>query len=920
MRKLLFFVTLIFMTCFTTFAFAQSRIPQETYNWLQVTGQPGLGSLDSVMVAFFEVPDTETSTLYFAIRHPHLTNTSPDWYATTGNTIYTLIGGSGTLTDAKSRQLQYDAGELSGNDHLTGTTLDTLVYNITAPGTTWVYFSGVNPSQGEYIGNKYYFKIVVEATNGIDLKNAFQLDISTVSSGNPTGLAGVSTFAYSWNIALLGVSNIFNSFPFVPEGDVGDYVVFTNFDFDWDGTTNPSGVAYNKSNALSEASSLGAISPSLQGVPYYNTSYQITSGEDNGTWKAKYDEGTDIWINTSEFWAWNNSTAINDQIFYDVVPYRTYSSYYVPSPPNRVSTSYIDGQAIDDGIDTETINMQIVDSAGSPVLYVRDVYVSLTGSAQITSASNTSTGLPASAALITTDIDGLAWFTISNNTTEVVYINVYTNGTNGSDTLPGTNNQIYVNFHPVGIGPLDHILITDALNGTEVTTYTMTTDDSYTVYASGYDALSNFIDLVSVDWDKTGTLDAISGSSTSYTFSPSTAPTSGIITVDDGATHTDTTGTLTVNPGALDHFVITTISDPQELAVAFNITITAQDTVNNTVMGFTGTVDLTGPTGMVPAITAAFVTGARTESITISNIQSGVAITATNSAGAENGISNTFDVTDTTAPAAPTVTSTTPIDDFTPTWIWNTPATTVEFRYSLVDGGPWSITVATNYTSAALPYGTYTLYVQARDSLNNWSTSGNFTVEIAPIPDHFAFMVQPIDAIANTPIIIKIEARDAVDALKAAFNNAVTLTDSTGSITPASITFTNGVFDGTVTIPDIQNDVTITVTYGTATGTSNTFKSYFPKYNIRNNVINPRNGDLVEIYFETTKNQKVTAKVYDLAGDLVKTLIDKSYSAGGHSFTWDGKSKRNKPCVKGLYFIVVRIGKSRKVYKVLIVN
>ena len=51
-------------------AFGQSRIPKETDNYLQITGQTGLGGLDRVSVVFFEVPDTVTSTLYFAVRSP----------------------------------------------------------------------------------------------------------------------------------------------------------------------------------------------------------------------------------------------------------------------------------------------------------------------------------------------------------------------------------------------------------------------------------------------------------------------------------------------------------------------------------------------------------------------------------------------------------------------------------------------------------------------------------------------------------------------------------------------------------------------------------------------------------------------------------------------------------------------------------
>ena len=54
-----------------------------------------------------------------------------------------------------------------------------------------------------------------------------------------------------------------------------------------------------------------------------------------------------------------------------------------------------------------------------------------------------------------------------------------------------------------------------------------------------------------------------------------------------------TTGTLIVSTGPLDHFAVTT-PGTQTAGTAFAITtITAKDANNNTVVSFTGTVDLT---------------------------------------------------------------------------------------------------------------------------------------------------------------------------------------------------------------------------------------------------------------------------------------------------------------------------------------
>ncbi|MDY6827642.1 MAG: hypothetical protein SVV67_10875, partial [Bacillota bacterium] len=162
--------------------FGQSRIPSGSGNYLQTTGDTSNGDRDSYMVAFFEVPDTIDSTLYFAINHggidiltPAVDN--PDQGAAGPNWNYYLVGGSGTVSSSVSRQLTF-AGLAEAT---TGTVLDTQSYTNE---NGWNYFDGVSPSQGEHIGNKYYFKIVAEA--GGNDKNGFQLDVSFSNSGTPS--------------------------------------------------------------------------------------------------------------------------------------------------------------------------------------------------------------------------------------------------------------------------------------------------------------------------------------------------------------------------------------------------------------------------------------------------------------------------------------------------------------------------------------------------------------------------------------------------------------------------------------------------------------------------------------------------------------------------------------------------------------
>src|SRR5205085_2126221 len=114
------------------------------------------------------------------------------------------------------------------------------------------------------------------------------------------------------------------------------------------------------------------------------------------------------------------------------------------------------------------------------------------------------------------------------------------------------------------------------------------------------------------------------------------------------------TASLTVNPGALDHFAVTNTSGgaigTQTAGTPFSVKVTAQDSFNNTVTGFTGTVDVTSnktcSAGCVQS--AAFTSGVlASHSVTLT--QSGSVATATatdHAATGKTGTSNTFTVND----------------------------------------------------------------------------------------------------------------------------------------------------------------------------------------------------------------------------------------------------------------------------------
>ena len=68
---------------------------------------------------------------------------------------------------------------------------------------------------------------------------------------------------------------------------------------------------------------------------------------------------------------------------------------------------------------------------------------------------------------------------------------------------------------------------------------------------------------------------------------------------------------------------------------------------------------------------------------------------------------------------------------------------------------------------------------------------------------------------------------------------------------------------------------------------------------------NPFNPE-TEIAFTTTRSGHVTARVYDVSGRPVRTLVDEVLAAGSHAFTWNGSTDDGHRAASGVYFLKLR--------------
>ncbi len=64
---------------------------------------------------------------------------------------------------------------------------------------------------------------------------------------------------------------------------------------------------------------------------------------------------------------------------------------------------------------------------------------------------------------------------------------------------------------------------------------------------------------------------------------------------------------------------------------------------------------------------------------------------------------------------------------------------------------------------------------------------------------------------------------------------------------------------------------------------------------------NPFNPSTV-IGFQLGQSNRVSLKIYDALGRVVRTLVEKRLPAGNHSITWDGSNNNGEPSASGVYF------------------
>lgn len=85
------------------------------------------------------------------------------------------------------------------------------------------------------------------------------------------------------------------------------------------------------------------------------------------------------------------------------------------------------------------------------------------------------------------------------------------------------------------------------------------------------------------------------------------------------------------------------------------------------------------------------------------------------------------------------------------------------------------------------------------------------------------------------------------------------------------------------------------------------------------NYPNPFNPETT-ISFVSSRPGRVRLKVYNLKGQVIKTLIDGAMQRGYHSIKWDGTDERDSSVSSGVYFVRIEMNGETQVHKMMLLK
>jgi hypothetical protein len=340
------------------------------------------------------------------------------------------------------------------------------------------------------------------------------------------------------------------------------------------------------------------------------------------------------------------------------------------------------------------------------------------------------------------------------------------------------------------------------------------------------------------------------------------------------------TTTFTIYAPILSSFKITATSYTVAVGTSFSITITAIDQKGNTMTSYTGTNTLYASIGSISlTTTGTFANGVWTGSVSLNTVGS---ITISTSGGGVTGQSSTFTVytpvfsgfkvtasgggnIGTQAAGTAFSITITAIDQDGNTFTGYTSNNTLTVSTGTISPTTTGTFAAGVWTgSVTLTKSGSGISISTSDGNGHSGTSNTFTVNAGALYQ-FSFSAIGGTQTAGTSFSVTITAQDKYGNTVTSYDSSTPLTETGGgaggTVSPSSVTFTNGVYTGNVYVEKSGTGVTITATHGSTSSASSTF------------TVNP--GALYQFSFSTIGTQSsgtaftVTITAEDQYGNTV---------------------------------------------------
>ena len=173
---------------------------------------------------------------------------------------------------------------------------------------------------------------------------------------------------------------------------------------------------------------------------------------------------------------------------------------------------------------------------------------------------------------------------------------------------------------------------------------------------------------------------------------------------------------------------------------------------------------------------------------------------------------------------------------------------------------------------------------------------------------------------ANTTLF-KDAAKGKLDLAAAVFSHVNKGVSGTGSVIRVTLRAKKTISSDIVYSYQIFDDNNILVSEKvTKLGANTLAKLGVPKsFNLKQNYPNPFNPT-TEIAYSLPEASKVTLKIYNITGQLVKTLVNDYKEAGNYKVIWDGRNNSGQKVAAGVYFYQIRTDKFTQTKKMVMLK